>query len=310
MPIVSIIIPAYNRERFIDRAVKSALNQTYNDFEIVVVDDGSTDGTYDKLAALADTDKRIRCLRHKSRHGAQKARNTGIGAAHGKWIAFLDSDDEWLPGKLEKQVNTLAAHGFNPWVVVHGNAIWLDTATGRRLPDEVPPVEGDDIYRRLLTKPGPLFPSMLVSFSALEKIDFLDENAQAYQEWDTSIRLARDCRFVYLSDPLFIYHLHSDETISKNKERNIIGYQYILDKFENEIKDICGQDVWEAHQLKQLISCLNCGLWAESDRYYSTISRRDMIFKVLRMCRKLHIRPSRLNALKKIFYPGKKDNNS
>ena len=305
MPLVSIVIPVHNRDRLVERAVQSALNQTYQDFEIVVVDDGSTNGTPGVIAALANEDRRIRCMRHDGKLGAQAARNTGIHAAHGKWIAFLDSDDEWLPEKLEKQVKALAEGNFDPWTVVHSNAIWLDTATGKQLPEEVPVVEGGDVYPLLLTKPGPLFPGMLVSRPALERINYLDENVPSYQEWDTSIQLAKFCRFIYLREPLFVYHLHAGETISKNKKRGLLGYQYIIDKFEQEIKDVCGVAVWESHQMNQLIRCLNCRLWMESDRYYSMISNRDLIFKILQVCRALHLQPKRLSALKKIFYPDK-----
>lgn len=305
-PVVSIVIPAHNRELLVAGAVQSALNQTYQDFEIIIVDDGSTDGTYGVITALAGKDRRIRCMRHTFKSGAQAARNRGILEARGDWIAFLDSDDEWLPGKLEKQVNMLAGNGFNPWIVVHTNAVWIDTATGKRFNEEVPAVEGANVFPRLLAKPGPLFPGMLVSRAALEKINYLDENVLAYQEWDTSIRLARHCRFIYMREPLFIYNLHSGETISKNKRRNITGYQYIIDKFERDIKDVCGIAVWEAHQMKQLISCLNCGLWMESDRYSYMISKRSLIFRVLQICRALHLQPGKLNALKKIFYPDRR----
>lgn len=302
-PSISVVIPAYNRATTISRCLESVFTQTLSPFEVIVVDDCSDDETVQMVRDYADP--RLRCIMLERNSGAQAARNRGIREAKGDWIAFLDSDDEWLPEKLGKQVKVLAESSFDPWAVVHSNAIWLDTTTGKLLQEKVPAVEGADVYPLLLTKPGPLFPGMLVSRLALEKINYLDENVPSYQEWDTSIRLARYCRFIYMREPLFVYHLHAGETISKNKKRGLLGYQYIVDKFEQEIKDVCGVAVWESHLMKQLVSCLNCRLWIESDRYYSMISNRNLIFKILQVCRALHLQPKILSSLKKIFYPDK-----
>ena len=104
-PIVSVIIPTYNRAHLIDKAIKSVLNQTYQDFEIIVVDDGSTDNTNEVLKNF--TDSRIHYIFHTSNLGVSAARNTGIKTSQGEYIALLDSDDDWLPEKLDKQVDVL-----------------------------------------------------------------------------------------------------------------------------------------------------------------------------------------------------------
>src|SRR5437660_252962 len=98
--LVSVIIPTCNRAKVVSRAIESVWAQTYQDFEIIVVDDGSTDETMHTVSCLMQMDDRIRYMQHESRRGAQAARNTGIRAAHGNWIAFLDSDDHWLPDSL------------------------------------------------------------------------------------------------------------------------------------------------------------------------------------------------------------------
>ena len=102
MPTVSIIIPTYNREQLLGRAIKSVLAQTYQDFELIIVDDGSTDNT-ERLVKSFNSEK-TRYIRHRKNKGPAAARNTGIRSAKGDYIAFQDSDDEWMPEKLEKQM--------------------------------------------------------------------------------------------------------------------------------------------------------------------------------------------------------------
>ena len=99
MPKVTVIIPTFNRSHLIRRSVESVLNQTYKNFELIIVDDASTDDTVSSISRLEDD--RIKIIRHKRNTGAPKARNSGISASMGEYIALLDDDDEWLPHKLE-----------------------------------------------------------------------------------------------------------------------------------------------------------------------------------------------------------------
>lgn len=244
LPSISVIIPTYNRAKTINYCLDSVLAQTFKPFEIIVVDDCSTDETVEIVNSYSETG--VRCIVLEKNSGAQAARKCGIRKAKGDWIAFQDSDDEWLPDKLEKQVQALAEVGFDPWTLVHTNAIWLDVSTGRRLPIELPVVEGDNVYPLLLSRPAPMFQGMLVSRQAIEKIGLLDEKVPSYQEWDTSIRLAKHCRFIYLKEPFFIYYLHG-ETISSDIKRDIDGYQYIIGKYKNEIIQHCGKETLGNH---------------------------------------------------------------
>ena len=105
MPKVSIVIPTYNRAWLLRKAISSVLNQTYQDFEIIVVDDASSDNTIDVISAL--NSKRIKYIRHEYNKGEAGARNTGLLNTNGQYIAFLDDDDGWLPKKLELQVKKI-----------------------------------------------------------------------------------------------------------------------------------------------------------------------------------------------------------
>ncbi|MCK4819314.1 glycosyltransferase family 2 protein, partial [bacterium] len=112
IPNVSVIIPTCNRAEYITQAIDSVLAQTYTDYEIIVVDDGSTDNTKEVMEPYMD---RIRYI-YQENAGVSAARNTGIKAAKGDWVAFLDSDDEWLPGKLAVQIRAVERH---PQLVAH-----------------------------------------------------------------------------------------------------------------------------------------------------------------------------------------------
>ena len=107
MPNVSVILPAFNRVSLLGRAIDSILSQTYSDFELIVVDDCSTDNTEQFVAELASKDGRIRYIKHSENSGVATARNTGIDLSAGRYIAFQDDDDEWLPDKLERHVAIL-----------------------------------------------------------------------------------------------------------------------------------------------------------------------------------------------------------
>ena len=117
-PRVSVILPTYNRAQLIAQAIQSVLDQTYQDFELIIVDDGSKDETEEVVNSFDD--ERIRYARHEENKGANAARNTGIAMARGEYIAFQDSDDKWLPEKLERQMRIFLITSTDIGVVYTG----------------------------------------------------------------------------------------------------------------------------------------------------------------------------------------------
>ena len=107
MPKISIITPAYNCEKYLEQSVDSVLSQTWQDWELLIIDDCSKDNTYALMQELAKKDERIRILQNPQNSGAAATRNNGVRQAAGEWIAFIDSDDLWEPDKLEKQMTLL-----------------------------------------------------------------------------------------------------------------------------------------------------------------------------------------------------------
>lgn len=245
MTAVSVIIPVHNREKLIERALHSVLSQTYSDLEAIVVDDGSKDETAQKVLAFCNEDSRIRLLRHSTNLGAQAARNTGAKAAKGRWIAFLDSDDRWLPDSLEKRLRLAGEKGAK---VVHSDCCVVRQRNEAPQRFGVPPFRGQS-YTDLLRRPGPLFQGLLVARDALEQIGLLDETIIAYQEWDAAIRLAREHEFEFLQEPTFVYHCDHEGTISKNLARNARGYEQVFTKHRRAILCRLGPKALSTHYL-------------------------------------------------------------
>lgn len=260
--LVSVVIPAHNRAGTIDYCLKSVLAQTYPHFEIIVVDDGSTDNTCKVVQSFQDA--RIRLLSHLSPRGAQAARNTGILAATGRWIAFQDSDDEWLPERLQRGIDVIHGVGGDEHVVVHADMFRFTPETNSQIMWSLPAVSGKDAYQTVLSAPGPVFQTLLVSKLALQEIGLLDEKVPSYQEWDTAIRLARICRFEHIQEPLAVYWLHAGETISKNKRREIDGFRYVTVKHREEIIRVAGVQAWYVHVAGLARRCGYHGLFDEA----------------------------------------------
>jgi glycosyltransferase involved in cell wall biosynthesis len=231
MLLVSVIIPAYNREKFIERAIRSVQSQDVTNIEIIVVNDGSTDKTPQIVQEMTKTDSRIRLIRHEKSRGAQAARNTGIRNANGEWIAFLDSDDEWLPRSLSLRLEVARKLRVN---VVHSACVVVNHPNPELKPFYIPALSGN-VYRQLLCRPGPVFPSLLVKRDAVVRIGYIDESIVSYQEWDTSIQLAKYYTFGFVPEPTFIYYRHQSETISKDALKEALGYEQIFEKHRDDI---------------------------------------------------------------------------
>ncbi|MGA2506575.1 MAG: glycosyltransferase family A protein [Chitinispirillaceae bacterium] len=188
-PTVAVIIPTYNRAALVERAVRSVLGQTFRDYELVVVDDGSTDGTAE-LPLFKNSDPRLRCLKIPENRGVSAARNAGVKATSAPWLAFLDSDDEWLPEKLEKQVRWTIEHP--DMHIVQTREIWI--RRGRRVnpPKTHEKFEGDLFaasLERCMITPS----SVMLRRTLFEQMGGFNESFQACEDYDLWLRVA--CRY-------------------------------------------------------------------------------------------------------------------
>ncbi len=237
-PAVSVVVPTYNRADTIRAAVESVLGQTFANFELLVVDDGSTDGTVAALKGMSDP--RLRLLKHPRNLGGNAARNTGIREARAPWVAFQDSDDEWLPQKLEKQMALLAILGAGYVAAYCGMAVVDDLETAgstsprartrlRYVPDSaLVDVEGD-IQAALLRTSLVSTQTLIARRDDLLTIGGFDEGLPALQDWDCAIRLSALGRFAFVDEPLVVQYF-SPDSITRHRDRRLAARQKIVAK--------------------------------------------------------------------------------
>lgn len=295
-PVFSVVIPAYNCVHFIGDALQSVLRQTWRDFEIIVIDDGSNDGTGDVVAAF--TDERVFCYRQERSGRPACARNAGIRRARGEYIAFLDADDIWYPQKLERILKIFSADP-DIGLVCNDERVTRDGYTVRE--KRYGPA-AKDMVRQLLLQGNALSTSAtVVRREWLEQVGGFCERNDYYcvEDYDLWIRLAAaGCRFYFLHEILGEYRLHtanssgifgtgSPERFYTNV-RAVIRSNYPLIKKrtlrtrllrQRALADTrwkCSESLMEMHQygraVAQLIIAL-CSYPFGADRYGEALSR-------------------------------------
>lgn len=227
VPLVSVIMPAYNTARYIGEAIDSVLSQDYGAVELIVIDDGSTDGTLDVVRSYGD---RLTLLTQKNQ-GSAVARNAGLAAASGEYIAFLDSDDVWLPGKLTRQVRHLQE---NPEIgLVYARwRVWKPSNDDHYPPAEeairalgIPAGEGEPtgivadrsgwLYNRLLFSSLLHTITVLVRRTLIDAIGPFDAELKRGQDYDYWIRASRLTEIHQLDRVLALYRVHGEGCVRK-----------------------------------------------------------------------------------------------
>jgi glycosyltransferase involved in cell wall biosynthesis len=269
--VISVVIPTHNRAHLVRRAVASALAQTFADLEVIVVDDGSTDGTGALLASL--TDPRVRALRLPRRTGAARARNAGVAAARGEWIAFLDSDDEWTADKLARQA-ALAGGDGAPSVVTCICAVRRgDDVRHTPAPDDL---VADDMFTHLLrwNRRPPTTSAYLVARRALLEVGGFDERLPSAQDIDLWLRLAQARHaFAAVAAPLVVKHEHDGPQISRDAVAVLRGFLAMERRWGAPMRARLGAERYEAWKARRLRAVRELG----RARLARIAARRDVV---------------------------------
>ena len=207
---ISVIIPTYNRKKTLARAIQSVINQSFSPFEILIIDDGSNDGTEEWVK---DNFQNIKYI-YQNNHGVSSARNVGIENAYGDWVAFLDSDDEWLPNKLYEQVKAIDS---NPEVkFFHTNEIWI--RNGVRVNQMKKHKKyGGYIFEKCLDICRVSPSSVLIQKEVFDNIGIFDESLRVCEDYDLWLRITSKYPVVFLDIPLiYKYGGHADQLSKVN----------------------------------------------------------------------------------------------
>jgi glycosyltransferase involved in cell wall biosynthesis len=198
---VSVVIPAYNRAGTILRAIRSVQEQTFPDWELLVVDDASTDNTCGVVETLKDP--RIRILRQSANGGPGVARQRGLDAAAGEFVAFLDSDDEWLPEKIARQIESNAPVVSCGYLVRQGHEEW---------PFIHPPVDDwvEHLHFRCMLRAGS---TLLTRRESALAIGGFDSALRYYEDWDLALRLAGRNPLTVIGEPLARIHVGASRSV-------------------------------------------------------------------------------------------------
>jgi glycosyltransferase involved in cell wall biosynthesis len=225
---ISIVIPTYNRGKLIKKAIISILKQTYQDFELIVVDDNSNDDTEDIVKTIDDN--RIKYIKHEENRGANAARNTGIKNSVGEYIAFQDSDDEWLENKLVIQLNELIKNEAD----VVASSFYRYFKNGKRelIPDES--IEDKQICRNLF------YGNFISTQTILGKRECFieekfDESFPRFQDWELIIRMSKRYNIHFINKPLVNVYVQ-DDSISQNYLKAYSALKMLLEKYKEDIE--------------------------------------------------------------------------
>jgi len=235
-PKISVIIPTYNRANLLPRAIKSVLSQTFKDFELIIVDDGSNDNTKRIVEEFQKRDSRVKYIWQKNSGGAASPKNNGIKNTQGNYIAILDSDDEWLPEKLQKQLELFENSSNQKKGFVSCHALVINEKSGKKFEYKTPRYK--NVLKNILTQDYMGSGSgMLYKKSVFDNVGLFDENLKTGQDWEMRIRLAQKYDFDFVPEPLFKYYWYEENiTRTVGNLKKVQDYEYILIKHKNLYK--------------------------------------------------------------------------
>jgi glycosyltransferase involved in cell wall biosynthesis len=257
--LVSVVLPTYNRAETLERAIESVLNQTFTDFELIIIDDRSTDNTHFILSKYAGLSN-VRPI-SQLRRGCSVARNIGISIAQGRYVAFQDSDDEWVPDKLAKAVAVL--EGTGPEVGVFYSDMLRVQADGRSADFRSPDVEQGVLVDETTLEYQVYcigIQSAVIKRECFDEAGYFDETLPRLIDLELFIRLSDKFRFIHCKEMLVKYH--AGEGISTNRQALVTARRCLLRKYRSRLKQ-------QKHHLAKQYLHLALALEQNGDKYRS-----------------------------------------
>ncbi len=240
-PLVSIVLPTWNRAGLIERAVQGVLQQTYQNFELLLVDDGSTDNTQSVVEHILaeNPDPRVLYIRLPQHLGGAQARNIALRQAHGEFIASQDDDDEWDPTFLEKQVTRLASLPLEYGMSY--TSYWRMLSSGKKIlmpPASALPKEGRIYGGDIMKKNYNPYQAALIRKSVLDDVGLVNENMNSLYDWEMWLRIAKKYMVAHVDEPLLTWNNTPGSNSNDPKKIwwRIDARKIILDEFGDDIK--------------------------------------------------------------------------
>ena len=272
-PTVSVILPTYDRTGYLREAVASVTAQTYENIELVIVDDHSPTPAEDVLSDVSFSSLvQVQCIRHETNKGANAARNSGIAAANGEFLAFLDDDDRWEETKIEQQIEVFKTGPPEVGVVytgvrykVNGNSLVDISTTGGNVTKAI--LIGESIA---------IFSAVMVRASVIEQAGVPDERFPSWQDREWYLRLSQHCTFIPIQEPLTIRRAGHEGQISRNFEaKRDVSYPLFIEKHRTlaaEYGPLCEQQMYSSLLGMLATSAIKVGRYTDA---------RALLFKAL-----------------------------
>jgi len=280
LPLISVVVPTYNRSELLGRAISSILGQTYRNLECIVVDDASGDDTEQVVSRFREKDPRVILLRHNENRHVSAARNAGIDQARGDFVAFLDDDDEWFPGKLEKQVTYFQGLSKSVGMIY----CWMDyyNEQGEKVLEHHPIYRGNIFPHVLDEQRIGGCPTLLVRKKIAKKIGGFDENLRRGNDGDFIRRVSLECEVDFVPEVLVRVHCgHAYDNITRDDTTGICnairGQEIKLVKFKDKLQDYPKQTANIYANMAFNYSML--GDWRKSAAFYWKALRKDPLSK-------------------------------
>lgn len=267
MPLISVVLPTYNRADIVMQAIESVLQQSFTDLELIIVDDSSTDSTWSKLSRI--TDPRVRLVANTGAKGGAAARNYGAGLARAEWICQIDSDDAWSPDMLHHLVGGIerasAAVG-----VVYGSDHWIEHETGtvrRRRRAEL----AGYVYKRVFERDFYHHCAAAIRRAAFESVGGYDISLEGVEDTDLQHRLTEQWEVLPVPEAVYLYRIGRDDQVTKAHATRARQQLKFLAKHDSVLRTMPASLVKIVGVI--MVSCLKGARWLDAARLYLRLLR-------------------------------------